>query len=148
MINWIKENKWKILIVIIAYLLICVSLLGGIMTSYHFVDESLNFFERLEVATESWATYAMDPFKVIETLFDGGDLQQKYLMLCAAVLIIFIAMAIKLIFQPHTFARAQFSAQHEPQRQSQKSGIVHRPHCRHYPVGNIYCHGHKTNNEF
>ena len=97
MINWIKENKWKILMVIVAYLFICVSLLGGIMTSYHFADESLNFFERLEVATESWASNAMNPFKVIETLFDGGELQQKYLILCVAVLIIFIAMAIKLI---------------------------------------------------
>ena len=87
MINWIKENKWKIIIVIVAYLVVCVCLLGGLMTSYQFADETLNFFERLGVATENWTTYALNPFKVVETMFDGADLQQTYLILCGGVLI-------------------------------------------------------------
>ena len=97
MINWIKENKWKIIIVIVAYLVVCVCLLGGLMTSYQFADETLNFFERLGVATENWTTYALNPFKVVETMFDGADLQQTYLILCGGVLIAFIWMAAKLI---------------------------------------------------
>ncbi len=97
MINWIKENKWKILIVVVAYLVVCVCLLGGLMTSYQFADESLSFFERLGLATESWTTYALNPFKVIGTMFDGGDLQQTYLILCGGVLVAFIWMSAKLI---------------------------------------------------
>ena len=97
MINWIKENKWKIITVIVVYFVTCISLLGGFMTSYHFTDTSLNFFERLGVATKSWATYALNPFKVLGTMLDGGDLQQTYLVLCVGVLVAFIWMSAKLI---------------------------------------------------
>ena len=97
MINWIKENKWKIIIVVAVYLVVCVCLLGGLMTSYQFADESLSFLERLGVATESWITYALNPFKVIDTMFDGGELQQTYLILCGGLLIFFIWMSVKLI---------------------------------------------------
>ncbi len=97
MINWIKENKWKIITVIVVYLIVCVSLLGGLMAAYQYTDEELSLFARLEVATESWAAYALNPFKVIDVLFDGGNLQQTYLILCGGILIAFIWMSIKLI---------------------------------------------------
>ena len=100
MINWIKENKWKIIIVLAVYLIVCVCVLGGFMTSYHFAEDweaAGQYRTRLEATTSAWMEYALNPFKVIATMFDGGQLQQNYLMLCLAILIIFIFMAVKLI---------------------------------------------------
>ncbi len=97
MINWIKENKWKILVVVAFYLIICICVVGGFLTSYSFADETLNFFEKLETATDKWMDYALNPAKVIETMFDGGEQQQAFLVWCGIVLIVFVWMAAKLI---------------------------------------------------
>ncbi|MBQ8043670.1 MAG: type IV secretory system conjugative DNA transfer family protein [Clostridia bacterium] len=100
MINWIKENKYKILVVVLVYLIVCVCVLGGFMTAWHFAEgweQSGEYNNRLEATTSMWMTYALKPFTVIDTMFDGGTLQQNYLILCVGVFIAFIWMAVKLI---------------------------------------------------
>jgi len=102
MINWIKENKYKILVVVIVYLIVCVCVLGGFMTAWHFAEdwkEHEEYSTRLEATTPMWMKYALNPFAVIDTIFDGGSLQQNYLTLCSIVLILFIAMSVKLIMK-------------------------------------------------
>lgn len=101
MINWIKENKWKVLVVIIVYFIVCICVLGGFMTSYHFAEgyELVGDKTRLQFAYDSWLEYALKPFTVIDTMFDGGSLQQNYIILCVLILIGFIWMSWKLISQ-------------------------------------------------
>jgi len=97
--NWLSENKWKIITVVVVYVIVCVCVLGGFMTSYHFAEnweKAGEFGTRLQATTDQWMTYALKPFVVIETMFDGGELQQNYLMLCVAMLVIFIFLGIKL----------------------------------------------------
>ena len=100
MINWIKENKWKILVVVVVYLIVCVNVIGGFMTAYHFAEgfEKLGQYNtRLEATKADWATYGFKPFTVIDTMFDGGSLQNGFLTICVIVLAIFIFLSVKII---------------------------------------------------
>lgn len=97
--DWLKENKWKIIVVVAVYLIVCVCVLGGLMTSFNKAEEweKAGYNSRLEATTDQWMTYALNPFAVIGTLFDGGTLQQNYLIICGVILIIFIWLSVKLI---------------------------------------------------
>ena len=101
MIKWIQENKWKIVSVIAVYLIICVSVIGGFMTSLHFSEDfkDRGFNTKLEATTDGWMTYALKPFTVIGTMFDGGKLQEGYLTVCGIFLVVFIWMSVKLILK-------------------------------------------------
>lgn len=96
---WLRENKGKVITVIVVYLIVCICVLGGFMTSYHFAEnfEQTGATTRLQATTDTWMKYALNPFKVIGTLFDGGELQQNYLVLCGVILIGFIYMSVKVI---------------------------------------------------
>lgn len=100
MIKWIKENKWKLVVFVVVYLIVCVCVIGGFMTSYHFAEnweKAGEFNTRLEATNAQWSTYMLKPFTVIGTMFDGGELQQNYLIICGIMLVIFIWLGVKLI---------------------------------------------------
>ena len=102
MINWIKENKIKILVVIATYLIVCICVLGGFMTAWLNTEdwkETTEFNTRLEATTDKWMSYALNPVAVVQTMFDGGEQQQIYLLLCGAVLVAFIYLTAKLMFK-------------------------------------------------
>ena len=102
MIDWIKENKWKVLVVVLVYFIVCVCVIGGFMTSYHYAEnfETVGEYNtRLQATQAAWMSYALNPLKVIETLFDGGSLQQSFLVICAIVMGAFIYMSIKLMLK-------------------------------------------------
>ena len=99
MIEWIKENKIKLLVVAVVYLLVCVCGIGAFITAFHLAegDSVVGEESKLQIAYNSWSTYALKPVTVISTMFDGGELQQLYLVVCVIVLIGFIWMTVKLI---------------------------------------------------
>ena len=97
---WIKENKWKILIIVIAYAFIAINLIGGFMTAYHYADrlvETGKYKNVIEAASGTWQEYMFNPFKIFGTLMDGGKLQSSFGTICLILLIVFIYLSVKLI---------------------------------------------------
>lgn len=99
MINWINNNKWKILIVVLVYFIVCINVIGGFMTAYHFAEgtELVGDDTRLQATYDSWLSYALKPFTVLGTMFDGGSLQTYYLVICALVLFAFIYLYVSVV---------------------------------------------------
>lgn len=100
--EWIDKNKWKVVIVIAVYLIVCVCVLGGFMTAYHYAEDWEKIGEyknRLEATKSTWLDYGLKPVTVIKTMFDGGSLQQSYLILCAIILAAFIWLSIKFVLK-------------------------------------------------
>lgn len=98
--RWISENKWKVLVVVLVYLIVCICVLGGFMTAFHFAEDWETggaYNSKLEATKATWGTYALKPITVINTMFDGGSLQQSYLILCGAILVGFIWLSVKFI---------------------------------------------------
>lgn len=91
--NW-KEYRFKVLTVIIVYLIVCIPVLGGLMTS---MELSTGEGSKLINGANNWSKYVFKPITVIKTMFDGGALQQNYLVLCGLVLVAFVYMSIKFI---------------------------------------------------
>lgn len=91
--NW-KEYRFKVLTVIIVYLIVCIPGLGGLMTS---MELSTGEGSKLINGANNWSKYVFKPITVIKTMFDGGALQQNYLVLCGLVLVAFVYMSIKFI---------------------------------------------------
>ena len=83
--KWILDNKWKLLIVLGVYILVCICAWGSFMTAFHFAEGKQLIGEqtRLQAAYEAWGDYAVKPITVIKTVFDGGTLQQLFLIGCA-----------------------------------------------------------------
>lgn len=94
--NFIKENKWKIITIIVVYFLVCINLLGGFIVAYNLAPAT-NLTGKLNYATSNWSSYIFKPFTILKTLLNGDSLQDTYLFLCAAVLVGFIYMGVKLI---------------------------------------------------
>ncbi len=91
--NW-KEYRFKVLTVIIVYLIVCIPVLGGLMTS---MELSTGEGSKLINGANNWSKYVFKPITVIKTMFDGGALQQNYLVLCGLVLVAFVYMSVKFI---------------------------------------------------
>ena len=109
--NWIKNNKWKIVVVVVVYLLVCINVIGGFMTAHHFAEgyEIIGYETRLAAAKDNWFSYSLKPFTVLKTMLDGGKTQQLYLFVCVAVLAIFIWLSAKVIMN----ARKKYDFQGE-----------------------------------
>lgn len=100
--DWINNNKWKIITIVVVYLFVCINMIGGFMTSYHFAEnyeKAGQYQNRLSMTTDKWTEYLLKPFTIIGTMFDGGTLQSSYLTICGAMLIAFIYLSIKLILK-------------------------------------------------
>ena len=89
-----KEYRWKFLTVIIVYLIVCVFVLGSFMTSMELSEGSGS---KLINGANNWSEYILKPVTILTTLFDGGELQQTYLVFCGIILVAFIYMSIKFI---------------------------------------------------
>lgn len=91
--NW-KEYRWKVLTVVIIYLIVCIPILGGLLTS---MELSEGEGSKLINGANNWSNYVFKPITILKTMFDGKSMQQTYLVLCGIVLIAFIYMSIKFI---------------------------------------------------
>jgi len=97
--KWLSDNKYKILAVVIVYLVVCIGVIGGFMASYQYAKDwetNEEYNSRLDATTDNWLTYGLNPFKVIGTMFDGGKLQQNYITICGVTLVVFVFMGVKL----------------------------------------------------
>ncbi len=97
--EWLEENKWKVLTIVVVYFIVAINVLGGFMTAYHFAENLVGTEEygsRLQATTSTWSKYALKPITILKTMLDGASLQQSYLFLCGALLIAFIWLSVKL----------------------------------------------------
>lgn len=97
--EWLEENKWKVLTIVVVYFIVAINILGGFMTAYHFAENLVGTEEygsRLQATTSTWSEYALKPITILKTMLDGASLQQSYLFLCGALLIAFIWLSVKL----------------------------------------------------
>lgn len=95
-----KDERVKLLTIIIVYLLICVCGIGSFMTSLHFAVEAKKLDESVEVlqlTVDSWASYVIRIPTILKTMFDGGSQQDAYILVCAALLAIFIYLYIRIL---------------------------------------------------
>lgn len=88
-----KEYRTKFIVVLVVYIIVCVQFIGGFMTALHLTQEE----NKLQSALNSWSSYLVKPVTILETVLDGGQLQNIYLTLCAGVLVAFIYMSVKFI---------------------------------------------------
>ncbi|MBR5227744.1 MAG: type IV secretory system conjugative DNA transfer family protein [Clostridia bacterium] len=93
--NW-REYRTKFIAVLVVYIIVCVPVIGGLLTAWN-LSEATNVSEKVNALTSDWTKYILDPITVLKTMFDGGNIQNIYLTLCAIVLVAFIYLTIKLI---------------------------------------------------
>lgn len=97
--EWLENNKWKLLTIVIVYFIVAINVLGGFMTAYHFADSLVgtnNYNNVLQAATGTWSEYIFKPITILKTMLDGGSLQQNYLVLCLILLVAFVFLTVKL----------------------------------------------------
>ena len=125
--KWIVENKWKVITVVVVYLVVCICVIGGLMTAYHHVEDykdTTEYNTRIEAATSQWVAYGLKPFTVIQTMFDGGSLQQSYLIICGIVLVAFIWLSIKFLLK--TRKRHEYQGEEHGSSAWSKNGEEYR----------------------
>ena len=97
--QWIQNNKWKVLVVVLIYIFVCVNLIGGYMTAYHFAGDDKVFSERLSYTNNTIGSYIFRPITILETVLDGARLQNSFLIVSGVMLIGFGYLSIKFLLK-------------------------------------------------
>ena len=92
----LREYKWKLIAVAVVYIIICVPIIGGLMTS---MELSVGEGSKLVLGVNNWSNYMLNPVTIFQTMFDGGDLQRTYFVLCGLVLVVLMYMSVKIILK-------------------------------------------------
>ena len=92
----LREYKWKLIAVAVVYIIICVPIIGGLMTS---MELSVGEGSKLVLGVNNWSNYMLNPVTIFQTMFDGGDLQRTYFVLCGLVLVVLMYMSVKFILK-------------------------------------------------
>ncbi len=99
--GWLQEHKFKLLVMFILYIVVCVCAIGALMTSWHMAcnDPTIeDGIARMEATTGKWGDYALDPITVIKTVLDGSkERQEPFLIACGCMALFCIFLFIKLI---------------------------------------------------
>ena len=97
--EWIKNNKWKIIFVVVIYIIVCLNIIGGFIAAYSDTDEKLDLFSRMSEASSAWGTYLLRPIEILKIVLDGGQLQSTFLIICGIMLVLFSYLAIKFLLK-------------------------------------------------
>jgi len=95
-----KEERVKLITVIIVYILVCVMGIGSFITAYHEVANGKELAENLNILGETfnnWGSYVFKIPTILQTVFSGGQTQNIFLFCCAALLVVFIYLYVKLL---------------------------------------------------
>ena len=92
----LREYNWKLIAVAVVYIIICVPIIGGLMTS---MELSVGEGSKLVLGVNNWSNYMLNPVTIFQTMFDGGDLQRTYFVLCGLVLVVLMYMSVKFILK-------------------------------------------------
>lgn len=79
----IVNNKWKILIILVVYAIICICGVGGIVTSIEYAQDGENIFDL-------WGQYALKPATILETIGKNDQTIARFKLgwiICTAIFI-------------------------------------------------------------
>lgn len=86
-----NEYKYKVLVVIIMYALVCICGVGSLLTASHFKTEEKGVLDL-------WGDYALQPITTLKTVYNEEyNLKSKYETGCIIVFAVFIVLAFKYI---------------------------------------------------
>ena len=97
--EWIQKNKWKVLVVVLIYIFVCVNLIGGYMTAYHFAGDDLEFSKRLSEANSTVGSYILRPITILKTVLDGDRLQSSFYIVSGVMLVGFVFLSVKFLLK-------------------------------------------------
>lgn len=94
-----KDQRVKIVTIIIVYILICVMGIGSFMTAYHFASIDGGVAENINVlgdTVDSWASYIFKIPTILETVF-SPELIDGFLVACGVLLVVFIYLYVRIL---------------------------------------------------
>ncbi len=94
---WLAQNKFKLLVMFILYIAVCVCFLGALMASWFKACELYEGTARMEATTGQWGHYAAKPIETFEILLATPARMDAFKVGCAMTALLFIGLFIKLI---------------------------------------------------